>query len=176
MSPVPSGKKAILHASSGPRSAIDFWRLRQRQLQIITDQLKSRERQCVVGLLISQQSKLLRKWRSVDIAITDAANDAKDINRLLNHLDPFVEAIHSDSIENVQQTLPLLNAIGVKFQALITRSSQVSVFISRFIRLCSHQLASMCCSVRNILMLTHVEQLQRTRVSKFIPCDPFISW
>ena len=75
----------------------DFWRQRAHALSTIMDQLKSHGCQNVMGLLISCQSKVVKRWRFVDTMITDAANEAKDVLKFFDSAAPHLKAITAPS-------------------------------------------------------------------------------
>ena len=132
---------------SGPITEVNFWRTRQRNLFIITEQLKSRECQIVIGLLIAQQSKLLKRWKGVDSAITDASNESKDINKLLDAFGPLIDSLHDVELANIQRPLTALPAVTNKVAAMLVRTngSTLPLFLVRFLSLCGEQLAIIVC-------------------------------
>ena len=74
---------------TGPMAELEWWRRRMQRLTSITEQLKTKECKVVIGVLSgwtkSHQDAnkqrlfvLLRRWKQIDIGITEAANEAKD--------------------------------------------------------------------------------------------------
>jgi dynein heavy chain len=43
----------------------------------ITDQMKSKDYKSILSVLKTAKSKILKKWKELDIRVTDAANEAK---------------------------------------------------------------------------------------------------
>ena len=52
--------------SAGPLSELERWKRRQRLLNSIADQLKSKDCKSVIGVLITAKSRLLKKWKIID--------------------------------------------------------------------------------------------------------------
>jgi hypothetical protein len=129
----------------GPGLEVDYWRKRQVHINLITDQLKSRECQSMVGVLIAQQSKLLRRWKATDTAITDAANECKDINRMLDALVPLIESLKSSNSASIMKSLALLTAVSNK--PISTARRGILIFFARFFRLCGEQIVIVCLQV-----------------------------
>lgn len=74
----------------GVAGELAFWKDRQVTLSSITDQLKTRARQSILSVLISNQSKAVRRWRSMDGAITEATNECKDYIKFLENIRPLL--------------------------------------------------------------------------------------
>ena len=109
----------------GPRQVLEHWRGRMTRLTSITEQLKTREVKNVLACLASVAKNdrtddtvrqgvftLLRRWKQVDIAITEGANEAKDNMKYLFTLDKFIEPLYLADPTAISDTLPaLLNSI-----------------------------------------------------------------
>uniref|UniRef100_A0A1I8IBQ4 DHC_N1 domain-containing protein n=1 Tax=Macrostomum lignano TaxID=282301 RepID=A0A1I8IBQ4_9PLAT len=75
-STVLSGASSDAHSRDaivGPLAELDKWRRRNRILTALTEQLKSKECKNIIGALIAAKSKVLKKWKAVDIAWTAPA-------------------------------------------------------------------------------------------------------
>ena len=107
----------------GPMGELEFWRRRMQSLTSITEQLKSNECKNVFSVL-SRLSKsatddvkqrimaLLRRWKQIDISITEAANEAKDNVKYLFTLEKFIEPLYTGTPSTIIDTLPaLMNSI-----------------------------------------------------------------
>jgi len=109
---------------SGPDTELEYWRRRMQRLTSITEQLKTRQCKNVIGVLTSV-SKLpddtvvdrqqvfseVRRWRQIDVQITEAANEAKDNVKYLATLERFMEPLYSGNLELILDILPgLMNA------------------------------------------------------------------
>eukprot|EP00931_Biecheleriopsis_adriatica_P081368 TRINITY_DN5469_c0_g1_i1.p1 TRINITY_DN5469_c0_g1~~TRINITY_DN5469_c0_g1_i1.p1 ORF type:complete len:4656 (-),score=1282.68 TRINITY_DN5469_c0_g1_i1:88-14055(-) len=110
----------------GPRTELDFWRNRLQKITSITEQLRTKERKMVFGLLqaitrVSQEVapknrqsvfNTLRRWKQIDIAITEAFNEAKDNVKYLTTLEKFIEPLYVSTPATIIDTLPaLMNAV-----------------------------------------------------------------
>ena len=107
----------------GPRGELEFWRCRMQKLTSITEQLKRPDCKQVIGVLSiitkntadpSKQSLvgLLRRWKQIDVSITESANEAKDNVKYLYTLERFVDPLYTGNAETIIDTLPaLMNSI-----------------------------------------------------------------
>ncbi|RXM36617.1 Dynein heavy chain 5, axonemal [Acipenser ruthenus] len=68
------GDDRVLDINTTPLTELDRWQRRQRSLESITEQLKGKECRNVIGLLISTKSRLLKKWKAVDISENNPVN------------------------------------------------------------------------------------------------------
>lgn len=108
---------------AGPMTELESWKRRMQRLTSITEQLKTKDCKTVIAVLSSltknpQDSNrqkvfsLLRRWKQIDINITEAANEAKDNVKYLFTLEKFIEPLYSGTPETVVDTLPaLMNSI-----------------------------------------------------------------
>lgn len=65
----------------------------------------------LVGSALSEQEQiknLIERWREVDLAITDALNEAKDNVRFLDNLRKVIEPLYTDSPTSIADTMPAL--------------------------------------------------------------------
>lgn len=107
----------------GPRGELENWRGRMQKLTSITEQLKRPDCKQVINILStlvknstdnSRQSiaSLLRRWKQIDVNITEAANEAKDNVKYLYTLERFIEPLYTGNPETIIDTLPaLMNSI-----------------------------------------------------------------
>ncbi len=96
-----------------------------QRLTSITEQLKTKECKLVIGVLttVSKASTdvtidrqkvgmLLRRWKQIDLNITETANEAKDNVKYLASLERFIEPLYTQKPAEIIDTLPaLLNSI-----------------------------------------------------------------
>jgi dynein heavy chain len=118
-----------LSGEPGPRTEMEFWRNRLHQITSITEQLKTKERKLVFSLLqgVTRATQevvastatprqmvfnSLRRWKQIDIAITESLNEARDNVKYLTALDKFIEPLYASNPAAIVDTLPaLMNAL-----------------------------------------------------------------
>eukprot|EP00940_MAST-03C_sp_MAST-3C-sp2_P002393 g2393.t1 len=110
-------------ADAGPMTELEWWRQRMQRLTAVTEQIKSKECKVVLTALSSwakiQQDgnrqklvELLRRWKHIDINMTEAANEAKDNVKYLFTLEKFLEPLYKGTPSAIIDTLPaLMNSI-----------------------------------------------------------------
>ena len=109
---------------AGPLTELDYWKNRQTKLTSITEQMKSKHCKLVVEILnqcnksigISRSknkiTSLMAKWKSSDIHLTEALNEAKDNMKYLKTLESFMNPLYIGTPQTVIDSLPpLLNSI-----------------------------------------------------------------
>lgn len=118
-----SAKSQLRIVDEGPKGELEYWHTRMQRLTSITEQLKRKDCKNLITLLSAitkgsnDQSKakiflLLRRWKQIDISITEAANEAKDNVKYLFTLQRFIEPLYSGTVSSIIDTLPaLLNSI-----------------------------------------------------------------
>lgn len=113
---------AAAPTDAGPMHILEYWRGRMQRLTSITEQLKTKEIKAVLGVLTGLAKNpdsgrasllaLLRRWKQIDIQITEAANEAKDNVKYLFTLEKFIEPLYNGTPATIQDTLPaLMNSI-----------------------------------------------------------------
>ena len=109
----------------GPRTILEYWRGRMTRLTSITEQMKTKECKNVIAILSSVSKSdradevtrqgvvaLLRRWKQVDVSITEGANEAKDNVKYLSTLEKFVDPLYVGDPVSIIDTLPaLLNSL-----------------------------------------------------------------
>lgn len=110
----------------GPRGELDFWRGRMQRLNSIMEQFQSEHCTHTVEILTkvstssserfgSQFSELLRRWKQIDVTITEAANEAKDNIKYLSSLQRFVGPLYDGTVGTMTDAIPaLLNSVKVR--------------------------------------------------------------
>ena len=107
----------------GPRGELEYWRGRMQKLTSITEQLKRPDCKNVIAVLstmtkntadITKQNvvSLLRRWKQIDVNITESTNEAKDNVKYLYTLERFIDPLYTGNAETIIDTLPaLMNSI-----------------------------------------------------------------
>jgi dynein heavy chain len=107
----------------GPRGELEHWRGRMQKLTSITEQLKRPDCKQVISVLgaltknttdLNKQNivNLLRRWKQIDVNITEQANEAKDNVKYLYTLERFIDPLYTGNAETITDTLPaLMNSI-----------------------------------------------------------------
>eukprot|EP00762_Andalucia_godoyi_P000483 ANDGO_03248.mRNA.1 Dynein gamma chain len=105
---------------AGPDTELDYWRTRMGKFNSVTEQLKLRDCKTTLGVLTQARSKVLKKWRSLDTQITDAANEAKDNVKYLSTLEKYLEPLYGGVPNQIVDSLPgLMN--NLKMMHTISR-------------------------------------------------------
>lgn len=110
----------------GPTGELNYWRRRMQLVTSVTEQVNSQHCNQVIALL-KEVSKspgnnskpritlLLRRWKQVDVFITETTNEAKDNIKYLSSLQRFVKPFYSGSISTMVDVMPaLLNSVKVR--------------------------------------------------------------
>lgn len=95
----------------GPRGELEYWRSRMQKLTSITEQLKRPDCKQVINVLTtllknstdnSRQNiaNLLKRWKQIDINITEAANEAKDNVKYLYTLERFIDPLYTGKLKH----------------------------------------------------------------------------
>nr|KAG5706889.1 hypothetical protein BaRGS_021395 [Batillaria attramentaria] len=87
----------FMDPNAGPMSELERWRRRQRLLTSVTEQLKGKECKAVIAVLIQAKSRLLKKWKATDAALTDGLNDTKDKVKYLESLKRHFDQLYHDA-------------------------------------------------------------------------------
>jgi dynein heavy chain len=111
---------------AGPRQELEYWKQRMRKLTCVSEQLRSKNCRTVYDVLTyasqctSDNANRPRdkiylatsKWRSIELRVTEALNEAKDNVKYLQTLEKFIETLYDGTPETIKDTLPaLMNSI-----------------------------------------------------------------
>ena len=177
-------------AELGPRTELEFWRMRMSQFNSITEQLKIKRVKVLFAVLTAAKSKLLRRWKVVDNAITDALNEAKDNVKYLSTLEKYTEPLYAGTPSLIIDSLPgLLN--NVKMMLTIARyysshdrmtmlfmklTNQMIINCKKFIvskgRIWEQQPAELVLTLAHCLRLNDAYQDQYRLQKERLQCQP----
>lgn len=108
---VPAGKKVgstkKKSDDAGPDTELEYWRNRMSRLNSVTEQLNSKPCRLVLGVTMAARSKSHRAWKSVDLRLTDAVNEAKDNVKYLATLEKSLEPMYTGTPAQVTDGLPV---------------------------------------------------------------------
>ena len=141
-------------SDQGPMTELDYWRRRMQKLNNILEQLKTRECKTVMSVLGSLTKSTtdektrsifqhLRRWKQIDIKITEAANESKDNVKYLATLEKFLEPLYDGTPSTIVDTLPaLLNSI--KMIHTIARSYNTTERMTTLFNKITNQMIANC--------------------------------
>lgn len=113
----------------GPRGELEFWRHKMQLLNSITEQQSSPRSQQIAKILEefckSARDKsrygipnVLRRWKDIDIFVTEAANETKDNIKYLSSLQRFIGPFYDGNIKAMCDAIPaLVNSVKVSLCA-----------------------------------------------------------
>ena len=111
---------------AGPRYELEYWKQRMRKLTCVSEQLRSKNCRTVFDVLnyTSQNTAdttnrpkdkiylATSKWRSIELRVTEALNEAKDNVKYLQTLEKFIEPLYEGTPQSNIENLPsLLNSV-----------------------------------------------------------------
>ena len=140
--------RAAATEESGPATELELWRARMAKFNSITEQLRGRECRAVVGTLAAAKSRALRRWRALDNAITDAANEAKDNVKYLSALEKHIEPLYAGTPAQMTESLPPL-LTTVKMMLTIARYYNTTERMTTLFRKITNQLIVRCTQYLN---------------------------
>jgi dynein heavy chain len=112
--------------NSGPADELLYWKQRMRMLTGISEQLRSKNCRTVYDVLTAASTNTAEqlgrprdkiylatsKWRSIELRVTEALNEAKDNVKYLQTLERFIEPLYHGTPDTIKETLPaLMNSI-----------------------------------------------------------------
>ena len=101
---------AVPH-SAGPQGIFDFWRFRMQRLTSVTEQLRRKHVRTVASVLTVVTKGppervppslfgALRRWKEVDLGVSEAANEAKDNVKYLGMIERFTAPLYPPAGES----------------------------------------------------------------------------
>ena len=118
-----SGPGKAREKDVGPRSELEYWRKRMQKLTCLSEEMRSPHCRVVQNVISTVGNNtndnsghniylLQSKWRSQDMRVTEALNEAKDNVKYLTTLEQFIDPLYNETPNVVKDTLPaLMNSI-----------------------------------------------------------------
>ena len=112
-------------ADVGPKGELDFWRTKMQRLNSVTEHFQSEQCQQLVQFLSNAWKRsgdrhgtkipdLLRKWKQIDVSVTEASNESKDNIKYLSSLQRFVGPLYNGTVQGMTDAIPaLINSVKV---------------------------------------------------------------
>ena len=110
----------------GPKAELVHWRARLQRATGLAEQLKTPESKLVIGVMYaatrlspdtvsktrSSAFSAVRRWKAVELNLSEALNEASDNVKYLTTLDKFLEPLYSGNPVSIVESLPaLMNSI-----------------------------------------------------------------
>eukprot|EP00698_Gefionella_okellyi_P007649 TRINITY_DN186_c0_g2_i2.p1 TRINITY_DN186_c0_g2~~TRINITY_DN186_c0_g2_i2.p1 ORF type:complete len:4464 (+),score=1326.13 TRINITY_DN186_c0_g2_i2:41-13432(+) len=159
----------------GPDTELDFWRKRMAKFTAITEQLKSRECKAVLGLLNQRKQGALRRWRTLDNAITDAANEAKDNVKFLASLEKHTETLYTGTPLTIGSELKeLLKALKMMHSVAVARHYGSAERMTTLLVKVTNQMIKNCRAYVTVEGKTLWEQDPAVVAQKLLECNQLL--
>jgi dynein heavy chain len=130
-------------SEAGPRSEVEYWQQRRSTFNGLTKQLHHHNCKVVLVSCISSRARSLKKWRTLDNQITDAANEAKDNVKYLEALEKYLDPLYDGNTDTIIDGLPaLLN--NVKMMHTIARYYNTSERMTTLFCKITNQMITNC--------------------------------
>ncbi|XP_064627182.1 dynein axonemal heavy chain 5-like isoform X2 [Lineus longissimus] len=117
----------------GPTAELNYWKSRTSKFNNLLEQIKSPRCKALVGILHAAKSKMLKKWKELDMRITDAANEAKDNVKYLYTLDkffgPLTKCTPASLVEHIPKLMSAIRMIYSISQYYNTSERMTSLFV-----------------------------------------------
>mmetsp|Transcript_5388 Transcript_5388/g.12712 ORF Transcript_5388/g.12712 Transcript_5388/m.12712 type:complete len:4322 (-) Transcript_5388:507-13472(-) len=127
----------------GPDTELEYWRTRMSNFNSITEQLKLKEGKLVLGVCQAAKTRGYARWKSLDIQVTDAANEAKDNVKYLATLEKSLEPMFSGSVQDIADTIPALIS-NIRMMYTIARYYSTPEHMTRLFTKITNQIIRKC--------------------------------
>ncbi|RDD45872.1 Dynein heavy chain 5, axonemal [Trichoplax sp. H2] len=152
------GDDSGVDTNAGPLSELYRWRRRHKIFTNITDQLKGKECKAVISVLITAKSKLLKRWKNIDVCITEAVNETKDKVKYLESLKKYIDQLyHNNSPTQIaSNVLPMLFN-NIRQMDSISRAYARSGYLGLFLSKICNQMVALCKEYISGISLNEIE-------------------
>ena len=128
---------------AGPSTELEYWRSRMGKFNSITEQLKQPACKLPLAVLGLAKARVMKRWRTLDNAITDATNEAKDNVKYLSTLEKYIEPLYTGDPHTIIDALPgLLN--NTRMMLTIARYYSTRERMSLLFRKVTNQMIANC--------------------------------
>ena len=150
------------NAANGPASEIEYWRRRMQRLTVLAEQLKTSKCLNVVQVVVKYSKEsdmdqkrslsmlpsdllvIIRRWKSLDVTITEYINEAMDISKYLKTLDKFMDPLSNPDPKVIVEILPsLMNSIKLIYT--IARYYNTEERMTNFFKKITYQMIYISC-------------------------------
>jgi dynein heavy chain len=150
------------NAANGPASEIKYWRRRVQRLTNLAEQIKlpkcfnvlkvvtlySKEtdvdQKRSMGMLPAELLVIVRRWKTIDLTITEYINEAMDNEKYLKTLDKFIDPLYNPNPAIIRDMLaPLMNSIKMIYT--IARYYNTEERMTNFFRKITYQMIYVSC-------------------------------
>ena len=123
----------------GPDTEVEYWRGRMAKFNSITEQLKGKECRLVLGVSMAGRSQAHKRWKAVDMRVTDASNESKDNVKYLTTLENSMTPLYEGDPRQILDGIPgLMN--NVKMMHTIARYYSTSERMTTLFKKISNQM------------------------------------
>ena len=124
---------------AGPDTEVEYWRGRMAKFNSITEQLKGKECRLVLGVSMAGRSQAHKRWKAVDMRVTDASNESKDNVKYLTTLENSMTPLYEGDPRQILDGIPgLMN--NVKMMHTIARYYSTSERMTTLFKKISNQM------------------------------------
>jgi dynein heavy chain, axonemal len=151
----------------GPRAELDFWKKRTSKFNYLLDQFKDQRVKSALGILQAAKSKIMIKWRDLDMKITEYGNEARDNVKYLYTLEKFCDPLYSsDPVSMVPEIPGLINSVRMIHS--LSRFYNTSERISSIFLKITNQMINTCKSYISVNGTQTVWSQPQTKLIKKI--------
>ncbi|XP_028852845.1 dynein heavy chain 5, axonemal [Denticeps clupeoides] len=149
----------------GPSAELEHWKRRMTTFNSLLDEMKRLYVKRVIGILQFARSKVLKRWKELDLDITKAANEAKDNVKYLYTLEKFFKPLGTCTptamLEHIPSLMSRIHMIHSFSMYYNTSEHMTSLFVKVTNQLVTTSKAYLCCGVASIWDLDRQELLKR---------------
>jgi hypothetical protein len=127
----------------GPKAEFEMWKARVTSLASLLEQARGRDCKVVVSVLTVAKSNVLRRWKPLDMALSDALGEARDNVRLLSAVEKHAQPLYTGTPGEMAEALPGLIA-SLKGLNAMSRYYASPNRLSGLLAKCTNQMVARC--------------------------------